>query len=139
MESQARELVSAARELEAAGKAGDAEALWRRAADEPLKFPALPFEPWSEHYYFKAVALDHMHRSGEAHALYARLAGLQDDRKLDAEPDPPGGALRHLLAGLGLKALGQNAEARLALQRALELDSKNELAKSTLQELAGSR
>lgn len=138
-ESQARELVSAARELEAAGKSSAAEPLWRRAADEPLKFPALPFEPWSEHYYFKAVALDHMHRPVEARALYVRLAALHDDRKLDAEPDPPGGAMRYLLAGLGLKALGQNAEARLALERALELDTKNELTRRTLEELGGGR
>ena len=70
MESQAREYVQAAREMEAAGKAQEAQTLWQRAAQEPLKSPTEPGEPWSEHYYFKAVALDHVDRKDEARALY---------------------------------------------------------------------
>src|SRR5579885_168194 len=136
MESQAREYVAAARELEAAGQTREAEALWRRAADDPLNSPTQPMEPWSEHYYFKAVALDRMNRKDEARSLYTRLAALHDDqRMLAAEPDPPQGAIRYLLAGLGLKALGQTAEARAALQRALEMDTHNELAQAALHEL----
>jgi tetratricopeptide (TPR) repeat protein len=136
MESQAREYVEAARELEAAGKAQAAETLWRRAAEEPLKSPAEPGEPWSEHYYFKALALDHISRKDEARILYARLAALRDDEQmLAAEPDPPRGAIRYLLAGLGLKALGQSSAARSALERALEADPKNELARTALQDL----
>jgi tetratricopeptide (TPR) repeat protein len=136
MESQAREYVAAARELEAAGDGQKAEALWRSAAEEPLNSPTQPGEPWSEHYYFKAVALEHIHRSGEAHALYARLAALHDDRQmLAAEPDPPQGAIRYLLAGLGLKALGQTQEARAALERALTMDPQNQLAKTALGEV----
>lgn len=136
MESQAREYVEAARELEAAGKAKEGETLWRRAAEEPLKSPTEPGEPWSEHYYFKAVALDHVNRKDEARALYARLAALLDDRQmLTAEPDPPRGAIRYLLAGLGLKALGQSSDAEPALEHALAIDPKNELARSALREL----
>jgi tetratricopeptide (TPR) repeat protein len=136
IESQAREYVQAARELEAAGKAQDAEALWRRAAEEPLKSPTEPGEPWSEHYYFKAVALDRINRKGEARKLYARLAALYDDQQmLAAEPDPPRGAIRYLLAGLGLKALGQTNDARPALEHALEMDPKNELARTALREM----
>src|SRR6185369_8283620 len=55
MESLAREYVAAARELEAAGRQKDAEALWQRAATEPLNSPVQPEEPWSEHYYYKAL------------------------------------------------------------------------------------
>ena len=136
MESQAREYVEASRELEAAGKAQDAQTLWRRAAEEPLKSPTDPGEPWSEHYYYKAVALDHVNRKDEARALYARLAALLDDRQLQAaEPDPPRGAIRYLLAGLGLKALGQSDAAEPALEHALALDPKNELARGALREL----
>jgi tetratricopeptide (TPR) repeat protein len=136
MESQAREYVEAARELEAAGKMKEAETLWRRAADEPLKSPTEPGEPWSEHYYFKAVALDHVNRKDEARALYARLAALLDEpQMLAAEPDPPRGAIRYLLAGLGLKALGQSSAAEPALEHALAIDPKNELARSALREL----
>jgi tetratricopeptide (TPR) repeat protein len=135
MESQAREYVEAARELEAAGKAQQAETLWRRAAEEPLKSPTEPGEPWSEHYYYKALALDHVNRKDEARALYARLSALHDDRQMLAELDPPHGAIRYLLAGLGLKALGQSSNARPALEHALALDSKNELARTALREL----
>jgi len=136
MESQAREYVMAAREFEAAGKPKQAEALWLRAAEEPLHSPAEPGEPWSEHYYYKAMALDHTNHKEEAQALYTRLAALHDDQQmLAAEPDPPKGEIRYLLAGLGLKALGQSAEARSALERTLALDPNNELAKTALQEL----
>jgi tetratricopeptide (TPR) repeat protein len=136
MESQAREYVDAARELEAAGKAREAETLWRRAAEEPLKSPAEPGEPWSEHYYFKALALDHVNRKDQARKLYARLAALHDDRQmLAAEPDPPRGAIRYLLAGLGLKALARPSEARPPLEHALALDPKNDLARTALREL----
>ena len=41
---------------------------------------------------------------------------------LDAEPWPPSGAIRFVLAGAALKALGRNEEARVALERALKMD-----------------
>ncbi len=133
MRSQAREYVSAAREFEAAGKRQEAETWWRRAADEALNSPTQPEEPWSEHYYFKAVALDHVGHKDEARTLYERLARLNDDeRMLAAEPSPPSGAMRFLLAGLGLKALGRNDEARAAFQRVLQIDPTNERARAEL-------
>jgi hypothetical protein len=62
-----------------------------------------------------------------------RLAALRDDQQmLAAEPDPPHGAMRYLLAGLGLKALGQSSDARSALERVPEMDPKNELARTVL-------
>ena len=135
MESQAREYVAAARELAAVARQQEADPLWRRAAEEPLNSPTQPGEPWSEHYYFKALALDHIGRKQEAHALYARLAALNDDHEmLAAETDPPQGAIRYLLAGLGLKALGQTAEAHAALEKALTMDPQNELARTALGE-----
>jgi tetratricopeptide (TPR) repeat protein len=131
--SQARELVAAAREFDAAGNNEAASSLWRRAADEPLKSPVEPGEPWSEHFYYKALALDHVGRKEEAKALYGRLAGLADDQQVKlAEPSPPGGALRFLLAGLGMKALGRQEQARVVLGRALQIDPANELAKEEL-------
>jgi Flp pilus assembly protein TadD len=54
---------------------------------------------------------------------------------LDAEPWPPSGAIRFVLAGAALKALGRTEEARVALERALKLDPQNELAISQLAEL----
>jgi tetratricopeptide (TPR) repeat protein len=138
MQSQAREYVAAAGEFEAAGVREEAERLWRRAADEPLNSPTQPSEPWSEHYYFKAVALEHVGRREEARALYQRLANLNDEaRMLEAEPAPPEGAIRYVLAGAGLKALGRAAEARVALERALKMDPQNELARAQLSELTG--
>jgi tetratricopeptide (TPR) repeat protein len=136
MQSQAREYVAAAREYEAAGRRDEAERWWQRAATEELNSPTQPEEPWSEHYFYKALALEHIGRSLEARALYERLARLNDDqRMLDAEPWPPTGAIRFVLAGAGLKALGRTAEARLALERALKMDPQNELARSQLAEL----
>jgi tetratricopeptide (TPR) repeat protein len=137
MESQAREYVAAAREWEAADRVQEAEALWKRAAEGPLKSPTEPGEPWSENYYYKAVALEHVKRESEAHALYARLAGLSDDEEMLAgEADPPRGAIRYVLAGLGLKALGHTEQARAALNRVLTMDPQNDLAKSALHELS---
>jgi tetratricopeptide (TPR) repeat protein len=131
MKLQAREYVAAAREFEAAGMPEEAEKWWRRAADEPLKPPSQPEEPWSEHYYFKAVALDHGGRKDEARALYERLAALSDERRMqENEPLPPRGALRFVLAGLGLKALGRKDEARSAFEQALKLDPANERARA---------
>jgi len=136
MHSQAREYVAAAREFEAAGRRDEAEKWWRRAADDPLSSPTQPDEPWSEHYYYKALALEHAGRKEAARTLYQRLAALNDDqRMLEAEPAPPQGMIRSLLAGLGLKALGQREEARAALQRALQSDPANELARTALGEL----
>lgn len=136
MESQAREYVAAAREFEAAGMREGADKLWRRAADEPLNSPTQPSEPWSEHYYYKAVALERAGRRDEARALYQRLANLNDDRRmLEAEPAPPEGAIRYVLAGAGLKALGRAEEARAVLERALKMDPQSELAKAQLAEL----
>lgn len=129
MQSQAREYVAAAREFEAAGKRDEAETWWRRAAEEALNSPTQPEEPWSEHYYFKAVALDHIGRKDEARALYERLARLNNDEQmLTAETTPPRGAIRFLLAGWGLKELGRNTEARAAFARVLELDPANKYA-----------
>jgi tetratricopeptide (TPR) repeat protein len=145
MQSQAREYVAAARELEKAGKRQEAEALWQRAATEQLNSPSNPEEPWSEHYYYKALALEHTGRKAEARALYERLATLADERKmLEAEPTPPAGAIRFALAGAGLKALGRTSEARAAFERALQLDPKNQLAQEQVGQLtdaprAGSR
>ncbi len=136
MQSQAQYYVAAAREYEAGGKPAKAEHWWQRAATEELNPPSQPEEPWSEHYYYKAVALDHVGRKAEARKLYERLALLNDDQKmLNAESWPATGAIRFVLAGAALKALGRNEEARVALERALKLDPQNELALSQLAEL----
>lgn len=138
-ESHAREYVAAARELEATGHRDGAEILWRRAAGEPLGSPILTYEPWSEHYYFKAEALQRIGRTEEARALLNRLAALADDRRmLESEATPPEGPLRFVLAGLALKALGRGEEARAAFERALQMDPENERAKSELAEPAKS-
>jgi tetratricopeptide (TPR) repeat protein len=140
MQSQAREYVFAARELEKASKREESEALWRRAADEALNAPTQPEEPWSEHYYYKALALEHTGRAAEARALYERLARLDDERRmLEAEPWPATGAIRFALAGAGLKALGRTTEARAAFERALKLDPQSELARTQLSELNAPR
>ncbi|HET6975201.1 MAG TPA: DUF5107 domain-containing protein [Pyrinomonadaceae bacterium] len=136
MQSQAQYYVAAAREFEAAGKRDEAERWWQRAATEELNPPSQPEEPWSENYYYKAVALEHVGRAAEARKLYERLARLNDEQKmLEAEPWPPSGAIRFVLAGAALKALGRNEEARGALERALKIDPQNELAISQLAEL----
>ena len=136
MQSQAQYYVTAAREYEAAGKHDEAERWWQRAATEELNPPSQPEEPWSEHYYFKAVALEHVGRKADARKLYERLAALNDDQKmLEAEPWPATGAIRFVLAGAALKALGHPETARVALERALKIDPQNELAISQLAEL----
>ena len=136
LQSLAQYYVATAREYEAGGKPAEAERWWQRAATEELNPPSQPEEPWSEHYYYKAVALDHVGRKAEARRLYERLALLNDDQKmLEAEPWPPSGAIRFVLAGAALKALGRTGEARVALERALTLDPQNELAQSQLEEL----
>jgi tetratricopeptide (TPR) repeat protein len=136
MQSQAEYYVAAAREYGAAGKADESERWWQRAATEELNPPTQPEEPWSEHYFYKAVALDHVGRKAEARKLFQRLARLNDDQQmLEAEPWPATGAIRFVLAGAALKALGRNDEARVALERALKLDPQNELAISQLAEL----
>jgi tetratricopeptide (TPR) repeat protein len=138
MQSQAREYVAAAREYEAAGRVEDAGRWWQRAAAEELNPPTQPEEPWSEHYFYKAVALEHTGRKTEARALYERLARLNDDRQmLAAEPWPATGAIRYVLAGASLRALGREREARAALERAIQLDPQNELARTQLAELKG--
>ncbi len=137
LQSQAREYVAAAREFEAAGRHDQAGNWWRRAAEEELNSPTQPEEPWSEHYYYKAVALDHLGRKAEARALYQRLARLNDEQQVrTAEPTPPHGALRFLLAGWGLKALGRNEQARAAFQRALQIDPANDSARTELKRLS---
>ncbi len=135
-ESHAREYVAAAREFDAAGQHEAAERLWRRAADQPLGSPLQTSEPWSEHYYFKAEALEHVGRTQEAAALLNRLAALADDRRIEAEPSPPQGALRFVLGGLALRALGRTEDSRAAFKRALAADPLNETAKSELVDLA---
>jgi tetratricopeptide (TPR) repeat protein len=138
MQSQAREYVAAAREYEAASQREQSESWWQRAATEELNPPTQPEEPWSEHYYYKAVALERTGRHAQARALYERLAQLDDEKRmLEAEPWPPTGAIRFVLAGAGLKALGRKVEARAALEKALKLDPKNELALAQLAELKG--
>lgn len=133
MQSLAREYVAAAGEFEVAGKHEEAEKWFRRAAFDPLNSPTQPEEPWSEHYYYKAVALDHLGHKEDAHALFERLARLNDEQQMRAaEPAPPRGALRFLLAGWGLKALGRNEEARAAFQRALQLDPTNDTVKTEM-------
>jgi tetratricopeptide (TPR) repeat protein len=140
MQSQAREYVAAAREYEAASQRDEAERWWQRAATEELNPPTQPEEPWSEHYFYKAVALEHTGRRAEARSLYERLARLNDEqRMLESEPWPPTGAIRFVLAGAGLKALGRTVEARAALERALKMDPGNELALAQLAELKGTR
>jgi tetratricopeptide (TPR) repeat protein len=137
LQSQAREYVAAALEFEAAGRRDEAEKWLRRAAEDALNSPTQPEEPWSEHYYYKAVALDRLSRKDEARALYERLARLNDEHQTQsAEPAPPRGALRFLLAGWGLKALGRNEEARSAFQRALQLDPANDRAQAELDRLS---
>ena len=137
LQSQAREYVAAALEFEAAGRRDEAEKWLRRAAEDALNSPTQPEEPWSEHYYYKAVALDRLSRKDEARALYERLARLNDEQQTQsAEPAPPRGALRFLLAGWGLKALGRNEEARSAFQRALQLDPANDRAQAELDRLS---
>ncbi|MDQ2856404.1 MAG: DUF5107 domain-containing protein, partial [Acidobacteriota bacterium] len=136
MQSQAREYVAAAREYDLGGRRDEAQRWWDRAATEELNPPTQPEEPWSEHYFYKAVALEHVGRKAEAQALYERLANLNDEqRMLEAEPWPPSGAIRFVLAGSALKALGRPAEARVALELALKMDPENELARSQLAEL----
>jgi tetratricopeptide (TPR) repeat protein len=136
MQSQSQYYVATAREYEAAGKRDDAERWWQRAATEGLNPPSQPEEPWSENYFYKAVALEHVGRKAEARKLYERLALLNDDQKmLEAEPWPATGAIRFVLAGAALKALGRNDEARVALEKALKLDPQNELAITQLAEL----
>src|SRR4029453_17129402 len=91
-----------------------------------------------EHYFYKAVALEHVGKKDQARALYERLARLNDEQKMiEAEPWPPSGAIRYVLAGAALKALGRKDEARTALERALKLDPQNELARTQLAELNG--
>ena len=136
MQSQAQHYVAVAREYEAAGRSNEAERWWQRAAYEELNAPSQPEEPWSENYYYKALALEHVGQTAKARALYERLALLNDEQKmLDAEPWPPTGAIRFVLAGAALKALGRKEEARTALERALKIDPKNELAIAQLTEL----
>jgi len=136
MQSQAREYVAAARELEAAGRKEEAAGWWQKAANDPLNSPTQPEEPWSEHYYYKAVALEHEGRRAEAFELYRRLARLNNEEEmLKAEPSPPEGAIRFELAGAGLKALGKREQARAAFNRALAMDPGNEFARTELSEL----
>jgi tetratricopeptide (TPR) repeat protein len=136
MQSQAQYYVAAAREYEAAGQREEAERWWKRAATEELNPPSQPEEPWSESYFYKGVALEHIGRRAEARKLYERLALLNDEQKmLEAEPWPASGAIRFVLAGAALKALGRNEAARVALERALKIDPQNELAISQLAEL----
>ncbi|HEY6118810.1 MAG TPA: DUF5107 domain-containing protein [Pyrinomonadaceae bacterium] len=138
LQSQAREYVSAAREYDLAGRGDEAARWWQRAATEELNPPTQPEEPWSEHYFYKAVALEHVGRKAQARALYERLARLNDEqRMLEAEPWPPSGAIRFVLAGAALKALGHREEARVALEQALKMDPQNELARTQLAELNG--
>ena len=128
-QSQARELIAAARELEAAGSPVQAQTLWRRAAEGPSGTPSEPGDRINEQHYFQALALERVGRQQDARALYTRLAALKD------ESDRGGRAMRLILTGLGLKGLGQKDQARAALQRALKLDPSNELVVTTLKEL----
>ena len=65
--------------------------------------------------------------------LYERLARLADEQAmLESEPSPPRGSMRFLLAGLGLKALKRNEEARKAFERVIQIDPSNDRAKEEL-------
>ena len=135
-ESHAREYAAAAREYEALGDLESAKTLWQRAAAEPLRIPSEPNEPWSENYYWKALALDRSGQKPAAQKLYARLAALSDDRAMEAnEAMPPRGAIRWLLAALGLNAIGKADDARSMLNKVLELEPDNSLARSELARL----
>jgi hypothetical protein len=136
MQSQAREYVAAARALELAGERVEAEKWWQRAAEDVLTSPTQPEEPWSEHYYWKAVALERVGKKTQAEALYRRLARLADEEATrEAEASVPQGAIRFALAGAGLKALGQREHARAALEQALKMEPGNELAHLQLADL----
>ena len=136
MQSQAREYVAAARALESAGERAEAEKWWQRAATEELNSPTQPEEPWSEHYYWKAFALERVGKKPQAEALYRRLARLADEEATrEAEASVPQGAIRFALAGAGLKALGQRERARAALEQALKMEPGNELARLQLADL----
>jgi predicted RNA polymerase sigma factor len=58
---------------------------------------------------------------------------------LESEPWPPTGAIRFVLAGAGLRALGRNSEARAAFERALKMDPNNQLAREQIGELRGNK
>jgi tetratricopeptide (TPR) repeat protein len=128
-ELHSRELVAAAREMEAAGKRSEAEALWRRAAAEPEGSPSEPNNRITEQHYYKALALERTGRKQQARALYTKLAALKD------EPEPAGQATNLVLAGLGLRGLGQKDQARNAFERGLKLEPANELAAAALKDL----
>jgi tetratricopeptide (TPR) repeat protein len=135
-ESHAREYASAAREYEALGENDSAKALWQRAAGEPLRAPTDPVEPWSENYFWKALALDRSGQQDAAQRLFARLSLLSDDRAMTAnEMSPPEGTIRWLLAGLGLKGVGKAKEARMILEKVLDMDPGNKLARSEIDSL----
>ena len=68
-----RDYVAAAREYAAAGKRDEAKRWWNRAATEELNPPTQPEEPWSENYFYKAVALEHVGRRLKRETL--RTAG----------------------------------------------------------------
>jgi tetratricopeptide (TPR) repeat protein len=140
MQSQAREYVAAARALELAGERGEALKWWQRAAEDVLTSPTQPEEPWSEHYYWKAFALERVGKKPQAEALYRRLARLADEEAArEAEASVPQGAIRFALAGAGLKALGQRDRAQAALEQALKMEPGNELAHLQLADLKRER
>ena len=59
-----------------------------------------------------------------------------EEEMMKAESSPPNGAIRFVLAGLGLKALGRKEEARAAFEQALRIEPQNELVKEQLRELS---
>ena len=79
MQSQAQYYVAAAREYDAGGQRDEADRWWKRAATEELNPPTQPEEPWSESYFFKAVALEHVHafKQMEAFVGLAKKAGAK--------------------------------------------------------------
>jgi tetratricopeptide (TPR) repeat protein len=129
-DSQARELIEAAREFEAAGKKTEAEALWRRAAEGSIGYPTEPGDRVTEHYSFPALARARAGRKQEARVLYTQLAALPEE-----QPQRGFRSNRSLLTGLGLKGLGQIEQARAALERALKMEPSNELAATALKEM----
>ncbi len=71
----ALEYVSAAKELEAAGKHAEAEAMWKRAADGRIGSLTDPEGGrLTQQHYYKMLALEHVGRNEEARALRERLA-----------------------------------------------------------------
>ncbi|MFB3881797.1 MAG: DUF5107 domain-containing protein [Armatimonadota bacterium] len=110
--SDARAHWCAALACEALGDAAAAREHWEAAAAEDYH------KPETELAIYRALSLQKLGRAGEASAVLAKSAEVARDRIARAPED----AGAHLALGLALKAIGEEAEARAALERALSLD-----------------